>query len=55
MDMNSFYNVIRTVGSEKNWSPRQLGKLYVDEADYEGLIFWYNEILQQINNQATRE
>lgn len=28
------------------WKPCDLGKLFFDEKDYEGLIFWYDAVMQ---------
>jgi len=30
---------------EHKWTPDVIGKLYVDEIDYHGLIYWYKDVL----------
>ena len=29
------------------WAPDILGALFIDDRDYEGLQFWYNDIKEQ--------
>lgn len=42
-------NVIKkVVGSEFKWEPTIYKEMYWDDIDEEGLLFWYNTILQQI-------
>lgn len=31
-----------------NWSISEIDKLYVDEIDYHGLVFWYEDIKKNI-------
>lgn len=28
------------------WNPSQIKKLYCDDYDFQGLMFWYNEIIR---------
>lgn len=52
LDLDSMNNCLKTVGFEMKWKPKVLKKLYVDDSDYNGLFFWYNEILEQICQKA---
>jgi hypothetical protein len=38
--------MIRTVVREHKWSPAIVGDLFLDEKDFEGLVFWYKDILK---------
>jgi len=29
------------------WAPEILGALFIDDRDYEGILFWYNDIKEQ--------
>lgn len=40
--------MIKTVAREYKWPPEVLGGLYFDDQDYEGLVFWYNDVLEMI-------
>lgn len=35
-----------TVAREFKWSPGILGDLFFDEEDQDGLMFWYNDVLE---------
>jgi hypothetical protein len=45
-------NIIKTIALEMKWTPEILRQLYIDEADSDSLIFWYNEILRKFNHAA---
>lgn len=36
--------MIASVAREYKWPPEVIGGLFFDAEDYEGLIFWYNDI-----------
>jgi len=40
----SLRNVVVTVAGEFKWTPDQIDKLWLDDADYHGLIYWYNYV-----------
>lgn len=40
--------MILTVVRSKKWTPETIGRLNIDDIDYNGLIFWYNDILKEI-------
>jgi hypothetical protein len=31
---------------EQHWAPEQVGALYFDGQDYQGLLFWYNDVIE---------
>jgi hypothetical protein len=33
---------------DTKWSPEIIGDLFIDEQDYQGIEFWYNDIEKQI-------
>jgi hypothetical protein len=37
--------MVKSVVREYKWSPDVIGNLYVDEVDYQALIYWYNDVL----------
>jgi len=46
--------MILTIVRSFNWTPDTIDKLYVDEIDYHGLVYWYNDIKNEIDkNKAT--
>lgn len=36
--------MVKTVVRELHWTPNKIDKLYLDDADYSGLEFWYNDV-----------
>lgn len=43
---SSLGNVIITVIQHFNWLPTQLGSFFIDDIDEEGLLYWYNYIIE---------
>jgi hypothetical protein len=41
--------MIRSVAREFKWPPNVIGGLFVDDADYLGLEYWYNDVLEMVN------
>lgn len=35
--------MVKSVVREHKWLPTQIGSLFIDDADYNGLEFWYND------------
>jgi hypothetical protein len=35
--------MIVSVVRNYHWTPEVIGKLYIDDIDYQGLIFWYED------------
>jgi hypothetical protein len=35
--------MIKSVVREYKWSPAIVGDLFLDEIDFEGLVFWYKD------------
>jgi hypothetical protein len=38
--------MILTVVREFHWAPSIVGALYIDAEDYEGLEYWYNDVVK---------
>jgi len=38
--------MVKTVVREFKWPPTVIDNLFVDDVDYKGLIFWYNDVAQ---------
>ena len=47
-------NMIKTVARFFKWTPEQIGELYLDDFDYLGLVFWYQDCREQ-DEQAKKE
>jgi hypothetical protein len=41
--------MIVTVVREHHWLPEEIAKLKLDDEDYKGLGFWYNDVINVIN------
>lgn len=37
--------MVQTVVREHHWPPDKFKKLYLDDTDYLGLEFWYNDVI----------
>lgn len=37
--------MIKTVARYHHWTPETLKNLYLDDADFFGLEYWYNDVL----------
>jgi hypothetical protein len=37
--------MVQTVVREHHWQPNQINRLYLDDIDYNGLEFWYNDVV----------
>jgi hypothetical protein len=40
---------IKTVARQFNWTPVEIEKLKVDDIDYKGIYYWYNDCVDYIN------
>jgi len=38
--------MIKSVVREYHFSPATVGDFYLDDQDYEGLEFWYNDVIE---------
>lgn len=47
IDFDSLNNIKKTVGLRMEWEPTVYKKLYLDDFDTDGLLFWYNTILEE--------
>lgn len=36
--------MVKSVVREHHWSPSQVGDLYFDMEDYQGLVYWYEDV-----------
>jgi hypothetical protein len=41
--------MIKSIVREHKWHPEIIGKLYIDDQDFNGLDFWYNDIKQEVD------
>lgn len=39
-------NMIKSVVREHHFSPAVLGDFYLDAIDYQGLVFWYDDVVK---------
>jgi hypothetical protein len=49
--------MITSVVNEYKWSPAIIGDFFIDNHDFEGLEFWYDEVIkidQKINNNKNK-
>lgn len=46
--------MIQTVVREHHWEPRQFKRLYLDDSDYNGLEFWYNDVVE-VGNELKKK
>jgi hypothetical protein len=43
---------------EHHWPPNVIGGLFVDECDYSGLFYWYNdmaEVIDELKNNGKKK
>lgn len=38
-------NIIKTVVREHHWEPSIIGRLFLDDQDEEGLLYWYEDVV----------
>lgn len=46
--------MIKTVVREHHWTPNKIESLYLDDADFFGLKYWYNDILE-VNDELDKQ
>jgi hypothetical protein len=39
--------MIKTLGRSFKWAPEVYKNMYCDAEDFEGIMFWYNDVTQQ--------
>jgi hypothetical protein len=44
---------IRTLARTYKWTPFEIGKLYIDDIDFEGLFYWFEDAKQYIDEIKT--
>lgn len=47
--------MIVSVVREHKWAPDIIGALFVDAQDYEGLEFWYNDVLECVEEMKKKK
>lgn len=47
--------MVKTVVWEHKWTLEQAMQLYVDDEDMEGLLFWYNDIAEEIERMKGKK
>lgn len=46
--------MILTVVRQLHWPPSIIGGLFLDDEDYEGLIYWYNDVCK-VNSELNKK
>lgn len=41
--------MVISVVREYKWSPNEIGSLYLDDADFFGLEYWYKDVIAIVN------
>ena len=44
--MESVNNMVASVVRSYHWTPRQIDEMYLDDEDYYGLEYWYNDVME---------
>jgi len=44
-------NSIKTIVREYKWSPDIIGDLFFDREDYRGLYYWYDDVIEMVEEQ----
>jgi hypothetical protein len=47
--------MIKTVVREHHWQPNEIGKLKLDNEDYLGLEYWYNDVMKVISEMKAKK
>lgn len=42
----NFHNIIKTVVREYKWPPEVIGGFFFDDHDFDGIEYWYEDILK---------
>jgi len=54
-DDASIDTVITTVVLELKWLPKDLGSLFFDRQDYNGIVYWYDRVLELIKRMSPQK
>lgn len=38
--------MIKSIAYEYHWTPKTIKQMYCDDFDFEGLVYWYDELLR---------
>ena len=47
--------MIKDVVREHHWSPAQIGDLFIDSKDYNGLVYWSNDVREVYKKNKPKE
>lgn len=47
--------MIKQIVLELKWLPSQVGSLFVDEIDYNGLEYWYNAVQKMLKELTPKK
>jgi hypothetical protein len=39
--------MVKTVARGRGWTPDVIGELYLDNVGFQGLVFWYDDVIQE--------
>lgn len=41
--------MVKTVVREHHWSIKKIDRLYLDDIDHNGLMFWYDDVCESVD------
>ena len=44
--------MVKTVVFRFKWPPNKIGGFFIDNLDYRGLVFWYDEVVEEYKEMA---
>lgn len=47
--------MVNTVALEFKWSPKEMGDLFIDSMDSEGLVYWHNVVIELIDKMKPKK
>ncbi len=47
--------MIKQIVLELKWLPKDIGSLFVDEIDYLGIEYWYNEVYKMLKKVMPKD
>lgn len=46
--------MVKTIVREHKWAPDIIDNLYIDELDYQGLEYWYKDVLEVVKELKSK-
>lgn len=46
--------MVKSIVREHNWAPNIIEDLYLDNIDFKGLIFWYNDVQEMVKQLESK-